>query len=251
MSVSINLDRKEERLEQGFVVVAKDRMQSRKGFKQLVIAPISHSLKWSDWANSGLSRQSQIIKNLCGHTSLALTCFDYPKKMKRAWNTLGKFACYVRKGETRKAVLKTKNVFSHTVSAAAVVGNTYEIGEKVGLLTLSARQIQFFDAVGFLGYISLFWSATHGILKDLQKLSRFQIGEKNWNLTLTKLIAKVCLVFISVFAMVSFVYGPGLVAKWILLSVGTTSLIISIFNHFYDEMYAIEEKKNTRKSLDV
>jgi|GEM_PF-3272699 len=198
------------------------------------------SLKALDWVNKG-SEDALLAREVCCRSNSILNVMDVPNKVSKLGRSVSSLSNYGSFGGYLERVI---NVFKKFTSLISVAVSSVQIAHEEGLLALSEYQFSILDGVGFASSLALFLKSTTAIKKNFNVLLSTKVGSYECNLSLLKLVGRICGLVTGVFGMVTFALNGGLQAKWVLLGVSTISLTISISKYYLTSLYSENKGRN-------
>ncbi len=203
------------------------------GIKNLALDPTIKLLDWKKYF-FGLSNKLRETRHALSRSKYAIGLFDLSRKWKKLKTSIhvldfGRPVLEV----TEKSVF----VFKNTMSLAKMSSCTGEILHDEGVISLTTRQLVVLKTVGIVGCFATFLKTLFDIKKIIYDLQKTYPEDPARRYDLLQLVKKICVLICSVLAMMAFALGGEVVAKWVILSLSTASLSLSISKYYYKKLY--------------
>ncbi|NGX59383.1 MAG: hypothetical protein KR126chlam3_00534 [Chlamydiae bacterium] len=205
--------------------------------QNLVFKPSLRCLDWAAVASREVAATSEARKVFSRSNSL-LSWMGMPKKIHNLERSVVSLSHYGSLGEYIEKII---TVFKRFTSLIGIFVSAIQIAYQEGVISLSKYQLTFLDTVGFIGSFALFLKSITDIKKNFVLVFSSRIGSYTFNLSLLKLIGKICGLATGIFGMYTFAFGGGLQAKWIMLGISTISLITTISKYYFTSLYPSEK----------
>lgn len=224
------------------LTVAKEYVRKPNGAHNLIISPTLKVLKWAEWWSNGLSEAGKSCKALLGKCSHSIMLLDIPKRIHRIKKISTQMQRNLMQGVVREIPKKSTQLFVETSLTAGLVADTVEILRQDQFITLNATQMIILNSIGFLGSTALFLKAAQRLKKQIHIIRISEFGSPQFNLSLLRIIGKICLMAVGFFGMTTFLIG-AVISQFLLLSISTTLLITTISAHFYEKLCVKKKEK--------
>jgi hypothetical protein len=233
--------------------VALQYLKTTSGVKQIILKPISLSLKTAKWWNSGLSERGQTASRIVKDTQTILDISSLPSSMNSFMNDMGHLKAAVKKRSYKDVAKATAKVGISGAGLSLSFTSLVEAGCRASFYSLSSRSVTFLKRMGVVGQAILIGSnindiATHvDRIKEVRKISTngelkkdpdFAIKAREKILFSTvKIGEKITVISLMGLALATFLAGFS-VAAWIFIALSSLGLMISIGTYFYEQIYS-------------
>lgn len=198
------------------------------------------SLRALDWMNKGTEEALQ-ARTVCCRSNSILSVMDMPNKVSKLGKSVVSLSNYGTCGDFFDRII---NVFKKFTSLIGVVVSGVQIAHEEGVLALSDCQFSILDGIGFAGSLALFLKSTTAIKKNISLLSTHRVGSYEFNLSLLKLVGRICGLVTGIFGLATFALNGGLQARYVMLGISTISLTISISKYYLTSLYSENKAVN-------
>ncbi|MDN3506255.1 MAG: hypothetical protein P0S96_03400 [Simkaniaceae bacterium] len=199
--------------------------------RNLAFKPAMRAL---DWAGKSTEEALQ-ARAVCCRSNSILRVLDVPNKVNKLGRSVVSLAHCGSCGDFFDRVI---NVFKKFTSLIGVVVSGIQIAHEEGLLSLEDYQFSILDGIGFAGSLALFLKSGAAIRKNFTLLSSSRVGSYEFNLSLLKLVGRICGLVTGVFGLATFALNGGLQARYVMLGISTISLTISIAKYYLTSLYS-------------
>ncbi|NGX47046.1 MAG: hypothetical protein K1000chlam3_00415 [Chlamydiae bacterium] len=191
------------------------------------------SLRCLAWANEP-TEQALRSHWICSRSNSLLNVMDMPTKVSKLGKSIVSLSHYGTLGEYIERII---NVFKKFTSIIGIFVSGIQIAHEEGMILLTSYQFSILDTIGFVGSSALFLKSMTGIKKNFGQLMSSQRWGYAFNLALLKLIGRICGLVTGIFGMITFAFGGGIHAKWVMLGISTISLSMSISKYYFISLY--------------
>jgi hypothetical protein len=222
--------------------VAADYVQSPDGLNELVVEPVTATLRWSELAVTALSEIVKGPKEIFERLGHLLLWAELPSQMMK----LGRSVVKLKDAVVARSLLltadKSAKVYVNATFMTGLIADGAQILYHAGMLPLSPLALAVFEAFGLIGSVALLVKSVRGIIKNVQVLRAAELWTARFNLALIALASKITLLVVAVFSIAAFFYSIAPLT-WIILIFSTILLILCLVEHFYEKTHFGEKAK--------
>lgn len=222
--------------------VAADYVQSPDGMNEMVVEPVTATLRWSELAVTALSEIVKGPKEIFERLGHLLLWAELPSQMMK----LGRSVVKLKDAVVARSLLltadKSAKVYVNATFMTGLVADGAQILYHAGMLPLSPLALAVFEVFGLIGSVALLVKAVRGIIKNVQILRAAELWTAQFNLALIALASKVALLVLAVCSIAAFFYSIAPLT-WIILIFSTILLILCLVEHFYEKTHFGEKTK--------
>jgi len=224
------------------VGVAQDYIQTPQGIQNMVIRPVVHGLRLTQLALTAMCAPLNGPRELFKLADHMLYWVTYPTRIQNFDRAVRKLHDSFFQDSPQKIVSRISKLYISTLMMVGLVADGVKNLHVRGVVQLSAKASAVLSQVSFLGSLALLMLSAHEIKKQVKKLVRSKPWSPQFNLALIKLVNRVCVAVIAIFAIIA-AFAASLISQWLVLGVGIGILVTSLTSHFYEKIHVPKDPK--------